>query len=137
MPLGRERLSSPQEMAWHRHTLCKTKPLLPCRSTNQMYLVVGRNNLTALSSKQLNKKKSKRYRQVKAGADKSNGQRISTTASHPFSGTGDMFITDTQNDFIQIKFATISAQLSGQARSADSFYMPSQPTIIYISPLIA
>jgi len=85
--------------------------------------------LWGLSGKQPNRKKSKRYRHIKAGADKSNGQRISTTASHPFSGTGDMFITDTQNDFIQIKFATISAQLSGQARSADSFYMPSQSTI--------
>ena len=47
---GRERLSSPQEMAWHRHALCKTKPLLPCCRADQMYLIVGRNNLTALSS---------------------------------------------------------------------------------------
>ena len=47
---SRERLSSPQEMAWHRHALCKTKPLLPCRRANQMYLIVGRNNLTTPSS---------------------------------------------------------------------------------------
>ena len=31
----------------------QTKPLLPCRRANQVYLIVGRNNLTALSKKVL------------------------------------------------------------------------------------
>jgi len=53
-----------------------------------------------LPGKQLNRKKSKRYRHVKAGVDKSNGQRISTTSLHSFSEISDMFLTDTQKSFL-------------------------------------
>ena len=49
-PPGRERLSSPQEMARHRYALRKTKSFLPCCRANQVHLIVGKNNLMTLSS---------------------------------------------------------------------------------------
>ena len=48
-PPGRERLSSPQEMARHRYALRKTKSFLPCCRANQVHLIVGNNSLTTLS----------------------------------------------------------------------------------------